>query len=111
MITSKQPGISVELSFFSENSIGQLYQQIQEVYRQNSSPWVIGYSGGKDSTAVLQAVWYALADLPVEKRTKRVYVLASDTLVETPVIVDQIDQTLGRINAAASTAGMPFEAH
>ena len=93
------------------DNLDELYQQVQQVYLQNKSPWVIGYSGGKDSTAVLQLVWYALRGLPPEQRTKPVYVLTSDTLVETPVIVNYIDETLGRIDEAASAANMPFQAH
>ena len=41
-------------------------------YRSSSSPWVIGYSGGKDSTCVLQLVWDAIIELPVEKRHKKI---------------------------------------
>ena len=36
-----------------------LTEQIQEYYLLDKIPWVIGYSGGKDSTAVLQLVWHA----------------------------------------------------
>lgn len=93
------------------DNLNELYERVQQVYLQNKSPWVIGYSGGKDSTAVLQLVWYALSQLPPEERTKPVYVLTSDTLVETPVIVNYIDETLSRIDAAASIANMPFQAH
>jgi DNA sulfur modification protein DndC len=71
---------------------------------------VIGYSGGKDSTTVLQLIWNALEELPPEERQEPVFVIASDTKVETPVIVDYIDQTLRRINEAAQASGMPFRA-
>src|SRR5208283_4936460 len=86
------------------------YDEIREVYLSDNRPWVIGYSGGKDSTTALQVVWYALAELPVEKRTKPVFVISSDTLVETPVIVDYITTTLDRINKAAAEKKMPFTA-
>ena len=98
-------------SAFSSYSLDQIYEDIRRIYLQNRSPWVIGYSGGKDSTAVLQLVWYALARLREEERTKPVYVLSSDTLVETPVIVDYIDRTLEQINTSAGTQCLPFEAH
>ena len=39
-----------------------------------------------------------------------IFVISSDTLVETPVIVDYIDNTLNRINEAAKIHGMPFQA-
>ena len=71
---------------------------------------VIGYSGGKDSTTVLQLIWKALEQLQAEQRQKPVYVIASDTKVETPVIVDFIDATLRQINERAAATGMPFSA-
>ena len=40
----------------------------QALYLSDDLPWVIGYSGGKDSSAVLQLVWLALSALPPEKR-------------------------------------------
>lgn len=91
-------------------SIDSIYRSIQEVYLNYSYPWVIGYSGGKDSTTVLQMVWYALLELRPEQRTKPVYVISSDTLVETPAIVGYIDDTMRRINAVARRENMPFHA-
>ncbi len=98
-------------SVFASRHVEEIYEDIRQVYRQSASPWVIGYSGGKDSTAVLQLVWCAIAGLPKEERTNRVYVLSSDTLVETPVIVDFIDRTLEQINSSAASQELPFEAH
>src|SRR5947209_6663316 len=85
--------------------------EITELYLSDDRPWVLGYSGGKDSTTALQLVWEALAALPEEQRTKNVYVIAGDTLVETPVIVDYLAETLDRINEAATAAGLPITAH
>jgi DNA sulfur modification protein DndC len=86
-------------------------EEIRAVYLGDSRPWVIGYSGGKDSTTTLQLVWTALRSLPVESRTKPVYVISSDTLVETPKIVDYVDRTLSLINNAAKAQGLPITAH
>jgi DNA sulfur modification protein DndC len=99
-----------ETSVFEQRTIQDIYEEICDVYRRYPQPWVIGYSGGKDSTAVLQLVWKALEGLKPEERQKPVFVIASDTKVETPVIVDYIDNTLRRINETAKTAGMPFHA-
>ena len=87
------------------------YQQIQSVYLGDSRPWVLGYSGGKDSTTALQLIWTALSKLPRESLTKPVYVISSDTLVETPKIVDYIDTSLDRMNVAAAAQKLPFSAH
>ena len=86
-----------------------LERQTQETYLADSRPWVIGYSGGKDSTVVVQHTWHALSALPREKLTKPVYVISSDTLVESPVIVEQIRTTLQRIETAAADTGLPFK--
>ncbi|MEM2914059.1 MAG: DNA phosphorothioation system sulfurtransferase DndC, partial [Candidatus Bathyarchaeia archaeon] len=70
------------ISIFEKRSLEDIHREIQQVYLADNRPWVIGYSGGKDSTTVLQLVWYALKALPTEKRQKMVYVISSDTLVE-----------------------------
>jgi DNA sulfur modification protein DndC len=87
------------------------YSEIRQVYLSDSRPWVIGYSGGKDSTTALQLIWYALAPLKADQLKKPVFVISSDTLVETPKIVDYIDKSLERINAAGRRLKLPFSAH
>ena len=51
-----------------EPVVEKLEKQIQELYCSDKVPWVVGYSGGKDSTATLQLVWNAIKKLPKEKR-------------------------------------------
>jgi len=97
-------------SVFEYRTIKDIYDEICDVYRRYPQPWVIGYSGGKDSTAVLQLVWKAIESLPAIERRKQVFVIASDTGVETPVIVDYINDTLRRINETAQATNMPFQA-
>jgi DNA sulfur modification protein DndC len=96
-------------SIFDSRTPDDIHREIQEVYLKNARPWVIGYSGGKDSTAALQLIWYALADLPPEDRKYPVYVISSDTLVETPVIVGYITGTLERLENVAREEKMPFQ--
>lgn len=101
-------GTEAPYSIFNTRTLDQIHREIQDVYLENARPWVIGYSGGKDSTTALQLVWYALAELPPEERKYPVYVISSDTLVETPVIVSYITGTLARIETHASEQQMPF---
>lgn len=96
------------MSFFETNSLKDIHASIQEVYLSDQRPWVVGYSGGKDSTCALQLVWNALALLPAEQRQKPVYVISSDTLVETPIIVRYIDKNLENIQKKSDEQGMPF---
>lgn len=98
-------------SIFKNKSVNEILKYVQNIYQKYPQPWVIGYSGGKDSTTVLQLVWLAIQKLPKEQRDKKIYVIASDTEVETPVIVDHIDSTLNRINEQAKEQDLPFEAH
>jgi DNA sulfur modification protein DndC len=80
--------------------------EIKGLYKADNRPWVIGYSGGKDSTAILQLVYLALSALPEAERQKPVFVVSSDTLVETPVVVGLITSTLDRIQKSAVQHGI-----
>ena len=91
--------------------LDKLYEDVRQTYLDYPYPWVIGYSGGKDSTATLQLVWYALKELSPEQRTKPVYVISTDTKVETPVIVERIDDSIRRINEEAENQQMNLTAH
>ena len=94
----------------TKDRLDQILKLIQKNYLADSRPWVVGYSGGKDSTCVLQLIWHAIEKLPKDKRTKTIYVLSSDTLVEAPAIVNQLTQSQEKINQAAKERGLPFEA-
>lgn len=83
--------------------IHQITSDIQSSYLNDDTPWIIGYSGGKDSTTVLQLIMYALAKLPKEKLAKPIHVLTNDTLVENPAIVDYVDSQLNLIEKAGKS--------
>lgn len=85
--------------------------EVQNLYCLDSIPWVIGYSGGKDSTAVLQLIWNAIAALPLEKRNKPIYVITTDTLVENPIVSAWVRNSIKYIKVAAQTQKMPIEPH
>ncbi|BAN34916.1 hypothetical protein SCD_n01080 [Sulfuricella denitrificans skB26] len=99
---------SVKEQTIAGRPIADLLQEIQTIYKADTRPWVVGYSGGKDSSAILQLVYLALQGLSPEERTKDVYVVSSDTLVETPVVVGIITSTLSKINNAAKQKGLPI---
>ena len=91
--------------------IAGLMGEVTELYESDDIPWVIGYSGGKDSTAVLQLVWLALKVLPEERRNKPVYVISTDTLVENPIVSLWVSKSLEKIGEAATRTGLPITAH
>jgi len=92
-------------------TIAELTTRIQHLYLADDIPWVVGYSGGKDSTAVLQLVWTALEDLPVERRQKTIHVISTDTLVENPVVAAWVTRSLGVMADTAQKKRLPVEPH
>ena len=91
--------------------IKKLTTEIKELYCLDSIPWVIGYSGGKDSTATLQLIWNAIATLPQQKRTKTVHVITTDTLVENPIVSAWVTNSLKLMKETAKNQKMPIEPH
>ena len=88
-------------------------KDIEEVYYMNNLPWVIGYSGGKDSTCTTQIIVDTLFELKKNGKElkKHVYIISSDTLVENPMIVGTIHKTVESINKFAEDNGLPISAH
>src|SRR4051812_39315214 len=108
-ITPKRRSAFDELGFAA--TIDAVVSKTQELYAADDVPWVVGYSGGKDSTAVLQIVWLALQGLPEEQRHKPVHVISTDTLVENPVVAAWVTHSLEVMEAAAHEAGLPISPH
>jgi DNA sulfur modification protein DndC len=92
-------------------TVDALVAQTQELYLADGVPWVVGYSGGKDSTATLQIVWMALAGLAPEQRSKPVHVISTDTLVENPVVAAWVTHSLDVMAEAAEAQGLPLTPH
>ncbi len=95
-----------ELGF--KATIDALGEEIRELYLADAVPWIIGYSGGKDSTAVLQLIWTAIAELPVESRTKTIHVISTDTMVENPVVSAWVERSHASMKSLAAETSMPF---
>ncbi len=92
-------------------SFEQIVEEIRQLYLSDTMPWIIGYSGGKDSTACLQLVWKAISSLPKGQRNKQIHVISTDTLVENPVIAAWVETSLQCINIAAQEQDLPIKAH
>src|SRR5205085_11108912 len=82
-----------------------------ELYLCDAVPWVVGYSGGKDSSAVLQLVWNAISALAAEQRQKPIHVITTDTLVEQPLVAAWVDTSQARMREAAAAQGLPITPH
>lgn len=64
----------------------EIINEMKMVYLHDKRPWMIGFSGGKDSTMLVMLVFEMLAQLKPEQITKKVYITSSDTMVENPVV-------------------------
>ena len=81
----------------TRDTISGLMETVRNLYLADDIPWVVGYSGGKDSTATLQLIWLAIKDLPPDKRKKSIHIINTDTLVESPVVAKWAQQSLERM--------------
>ena len=70
-------------------------------------PWIIGFSGGKDSTLVAQAVLEAILSVPPAARTREVHIVSNDTLVESPLVITHLKKVQGQIEKASKSLGIP----
>lgn len=109
--TPKSARQSIFKSAGFKETLSQSIEQIQKTYLSDQIPWVIGYSGGKDSTAVLQLVWLALSKLAPKDRRKRVHVISTDTLVENPVVAAWVDRSHEVMGENAAQLGLPIYPH
>lgn len=92
-------------------TVDSLCDEVRELYVADEVPWILGYSGGKDSTATLQIVWTALAGLPADQRIKPIHVISTDTLVENPVVAAWVTNSLRVMDAAARDQKLPIKTH
>lgn len=80
-------------------SYEKLKQEIIEEYlsEEQNYPWIIGFSGGKDSTLTAQLCFDAVLDIPPSLRKREIHILANDTLVESPLVSKHLDDQLAKI--------------
>ncbi len=80
---------------------------LEKLYFADTRPWIVAFSGGKDSTAVLQLVVEMLLAVG-DRATKPVVVLSSDTRVEAPNVAAYVTGALRKIDDAAKALGLPL---
>lgn len=93
--------------------INDIIEELKDQYLEGdrcNRPWIIGFSGGKDSTVLLTLTWLALQQLKEEGHhlTRQVYVVCNDTMVENPVIEEYVTVVLDAIRKAAKEQEMPI---
>lgn len=92
------------------DKIHYILDEMEMVYKNDNRPWIIGYSGGKDSTTVVQLVYQMLLRLPEKDRNKDVYIVSSNTLVENPIILAYLEESIKKISTHARENNLPIKA-
>jgi DNA sulfur modification protein DndC len=88
-----------------------LTESLRSLYLEDPRPWLVGFSGGKDSTLVAALIFEVAASIPVEKRTKQISVLCTDTRVEIPAIVEKIEGMLDKMRRYGKKTGLNIDVH
>ncbi|MEJ8590056.1 DNA phosphorothioation system sulfurtransferase DndC [Riemerella anatipestifer] len=94
---------------FIQNIIDEIIDQY--IFADDTKrPWIIGFSGGKDSTVMLQLVWEALKQIKDLHSvvSRDIYVVCNDTMVENPVITEYVHRVLDKIEQAAVEQDIPI---
>ncbi len=79
-----------------------------EYCKQHADPWIVAYSGGKDSTLLLQLTWEVLLSLKPEQRRRNISVVSNDTLVESPLVINHLRNSLAVIRESARQQALPI---
>lgn len=64
----------------------EIIEEMKIVYKHDRRPWMIGFSGGKDSTLLCCLVFEMLKQLEPSEINKKIYIVSSDTMVENPIV-------------------------
>jgi len=92
-----------------EERIKRVKERLKREFLADSRPWVVTFSGGKDSTTVLQLTVEMLLDLKrasFKEKFKPVYIVSSDTGVEMPVIDDYFHNKIKDIDNFIANSGL-----
>ena len=89
-----------------------IIKEIMVVYKHDERPWLIGYSGGKDSTLLVSLVYESMKRLRMagSELSKTIYVITSDTMVENPIVKEYMHSSSNSINRAARRDGLNIQA-
>ncbi len=106
-----QPSVSTEDLAHTPAKIAGIRAILQEEYQEKHKyPWIVAYSGGKDSTLLLQLVFETMLALPPEQRKRQIHVVANDTLVESPLVINHLKKSIEKIRQAVAEIDLPVTA-
>lgn len=85
-------------------------RELREEYTQpHSKPWIVGFSGGKDSTLLAHLVFDCLLAIPPDERRRKVFVVSNDTLVESPLFQTFVTKLLAQMAENVEALRVPVE--
>ena len=107
--------------FIKINQLNALDQDTKEIWKKvialikdeylsvaQNYPWIVGFSGGKDSTLMVHSIFEALEEIPPFKRNRKIHIVSNDTLVESPLVIHHLNKSTRLINEAAENLGLPI---
>ena len=92
-------------------AFNEIIEEMRLVYLHDQRPWMLGFSGGKDSTLLCQLTFEMLKTLKPEERHKKIYIVTSDTMVENPIVKAYMHRMSEAINRASQAEQLNVEAH
>lgn len=81
-----------------EKIFSDIMEEMKLVYLHDKRPWMVGFSGGKDSTVLVSLIFEMLNSLDPKQRHKMVHIVSSDTMVENPIVRDYMHDVSNMIN-------------
>lgn len=78
----------MSLTYDDLEAFENIKNEMKLVYQHDYRPWMIGFSGGKDSTLLVTLCMEMLQSLEKNEINKKVYIVSSDTGVENPIVRD-----------------------
>lgn len=86
--------------------VGITLARITAAYKHDPYPWIVAYSGGKDSTALVKLLFQGL--LRIRERSKTVTVVYCDTGVEVPLASSLARKALSGLEREARAFQLPI---
>jgi DNA sulfur modification protein DndC len=98
------PSLSDDLT----SAIGDVARELRDEYlAPHLWPWIVGFSGGKDSTLVAHLVFELLLSVAPSQRRRAVHIVANDTLVESPLVAAHVNAVQAQLREAAGAFDLP----
>jgi len=82
---------------------------LQQLYQEDTRPWLVGFSGGKDSTMVASLIFDTVFSFPVKQRTKPIVILCTDTRVEIPAVAEAVEGALAKMRKSSQQNDLNIE--